>query len=110
VIIIVVGRRMAGAAICQAGMAKFSVIPILGVVALRALAGEMIARRCMAGLAVIQAIVIDVGIVPIIGVVAVGTLTGEVVAWGVAAVAAYTVGEATVIEIYIAPAAGIMTL
>jgi hypothetical protein len=34
VIIIVVGRRMAGAAICQAGMAKFSIIPILGVVAL----------------------------------------------------------------------------
>jgi hypothetical protein len=76
--VIISGRRVAGLAIGQAGVAKLCV-PVVGVVALGTLAGEVAARPAVAALAVGQIDVAEGDLVPVTGVVTSGAWAGEMV-------------------------------
>jgi len=97
---------MATTAIGQPLMCELSV-PIVGVVAIGTLAGEVAAGWGMAALAVGQALVGELGI-PVVGVVAIGTLAGEMS--GRAGVAALTIGKAAMVKSGPAPTVGGMAI
>ena len=62
-------------------MAKGRLLPVIGIVALRALAAEVIGWPGVAGLAVVQTVMAERHLSPVIGIVTLGALTGEVVGW-----------------------------
>ena len=85
-------------------------IPIVGVMALRALSRPVIGGRIMTRLAVRRALVAEGSAAPTAGVVAVRTLPAEVVGGLITAVAGGAIGQAGMTEFGVLPTAGVVTV
>jgi hypothetical protein len=96
-VVIIVWRRMAGAAVCQPVMAEIDVVPLIRFVTVGTLARKMAAGAGMTGLAVGKSVIVEINITPITGIVAAGTLAREMAAWP--GMARLTSVKAAVIEI-----------